>query len=646
MGDRIINCIEKDINKNTWVGAKTGLFRLRGTDSIATFFSGIITSIGIDEHNVKWFGTAEHLSYYISGMWNVDSADTKVSRDTILNAATNYPWFYSMLFETNGTKWFGSAYGLVKLSGDAEFINVSNSGLGRGYVTKLFIDKNDRKWFYAWGSVPLSESVLPPGYLALLSGDVWTEYNLINSPVDIGGVAAISYFNGSDMFIALFDIGGGTHLYHYSSDTWSPVTVPLTQYNTILYMWFDDIEKNLWVDFQGANGDNNLFITQDGNNWSPVPEFPVYDINKIKRLNNTIWIASPQGLIKYVDGIFTLYTSANSGLPNNDASSLDIDSKGNVWVGTEKGVAKFDGTNWIVYDRNNSPLSCDYISGLVIDPSDNIFLGTKSIGYSPDLTLSLGLVKFDGTTWTFYNSNNSGFPDVSYERDDINDLSIDASGKVWIATQGGVGVFDKTGVPVPVEFLTFNAIVKENEVKLTWTTATEINNKGFEIQRNESNLFSGMEQKDWTDIGFVEGNGTTTESNFYSFIDNNISSGTYKYRLKQIDYNGEYKYSKEIEIKIGAPSKFFLSQNYPNPFNPSTKINYSIPINSFVTIKVYDILGELITTLVNENKNAGNYTFNFEAMNFSNGVYFYHMEAQAQNSNLHFSKVGKMILLK
>ena len=186
---------------------------------------------------------------------------------------------------------------------------------------------------------------------------------------------------------------------------------------------------------------------------------------------------------------------------------------------------------------------------------------------------------------------------------------------------------------VPVELTSFTANAINNEVQLFWQTATETNNQGFAIERKH---ISG----DWLRIGFIEGNGTTTEPQNYSFVDNSISSGKYQYRLKQIDFNGTYEYSKIVEVEITAPTKYSLEQNYPNPFNPTTTIKYSIKKAGLVTLKVYDILGKEITTLVNENKTAGNYSVNFNASNLPSGIYFYRLKSGS------FLATKKLIFMK
>ena len=160
--------------------------------------------------------------------------------------------------------------------------------------------------------------------------------------------------------------------------------------------------------------------------------------------------------------------------------------------------------------------------------------------------------------------------------------------------------------PLPVELTSFTSAVDRNNVKLNWSTSNEINNKGFSIERT----LSGASQPVWNEVKFINGAGTVTNVSNYNYEDRNLTSAKYKYRLKQVDFNGNHKYfDLQNEVIVGVPEKFDLSQNYPNPFNPSTKINFSLPIDSKVTLKVYDITGREISTLLNgELKLAGYYT--------------------------------------
>ena len=164
-------------------------------------------------------------------------------------------------------------------------------------------------------------------------------------------------------------------------------------------------------------------------------------------------------------------------------------------------------------------------------------------------------------------------------------------------------------------------------------TATELNNSGFEIQRKSAN--SQFEQ-----VGYVAGFGTTTEPRAYSFTDSKITVGNYTYRLKQVDYDGSYEYSNEINVDVNGPEQYSLDQNYPNPFNPSTLIKYSVAQDGFVNVSIFNLLGEKVATLVNSNMKAGSYELNFNASQLSSGVYFYSIEAGD------FKAVRKMMLMK
>jgi len=191
---------------------------------------------------------------------------------------------------------------------------------------------------------------------------------------------------------------------------------------------------------------------------------------------------------------------------------------------------------------------------------------------------------------------------------------------------------------IPVELISFTAEVSVKTVTLKWITASELNNSGFEIYRQKSE--DKGQKSEWKRIGFVEGNRTTTETNDYSFADNDILSGKYFYRLKQIDFDGSFEYSDVVEVEINIPTAFSLSQNYPNPFNPSTRIEYSIPSDGFVSLTIHNTIGQEVSTLVNENQSAGKYSITFSAESLPSGLYFYTLQ------NGIYSETKKMLLLK
>jgi DNA-binding beta-propeller fold protein YncE len=211
-------------------------------------------------------------------------------------------------------------------------------------------------------------------------------------------------------------------------------------------------------------------------------------------------------------------------------------------------------------------------------------------------------------------------------------VAVDATGNLYVADQNNNRVLRFNTSVLPVELTAFTATPFTNGVLLAWQTATEKNNAGFDVERSSDNAA-------FSKIGFVKGNGTTTQSHSYSFTDN-AASGKAFYRLKQTDYDGKFEYSKTVEVGAGTPKTFTLSQNYPNPFNPTTVIGYQLAVSSVVTLKVYDVLGREVATLVNERKAAGTYTASFNAAKYSSGVYFYKLQAGD------FVQTKKMLLVK
>jgi hypothetical protein len=190
---------------------------------------------------------------------------------------------------------------------------------------------------------------------------------------------------------------------------------------------------------------------------------------------------------------------------------------------------------------------------------------------------------------------------------------------------------------VPVELVSFTANVNEGCVELNWLTSTETNNSGFEIQRSNGN--------DFETISFIEGHGTTTETHAYSYSDRNVNAGSYSYRLKQIDFDGTFEYSNVVEVEVSALREFALNQNFPNPFNPSTTITFKLAVDSKVSLKVFDLLGQEVATLVNSNMTAGSHNTKFDASSMNSGVYIYKIEAVGTDGS-NFLSTKKMLFLK
>lgn len=187
---------------------------------------------------------------------------------------------------------------------------------------------------------------------------------------------------------------------------------------------------------------------------------------------------------------------------------------------------------------------------------------------------------------------------------------------------------------LPVELTLFYAEQKDNSVYLTWETASEINNRGFEIERK-------TEGAEYSSIAFIAGKGSSTQKQKYTFTDTPDADANYTYRLKQVDFDGRFSYSEAVNISFTLkPSEFYLSKNYPNPFNPETKIDYGVPVKGYITLAVYDILGNRIAVLAEGEHEAGNYSVVFNAETLSSGTYIYRLTSGGT------IKSGRMTLLK
>lgn len=213
---------------------------------------------------------------------------------------------------------------------------------------------------------------------------------------------------------------------------------------------------------------------------------------------------------------------------------------------------------------------------------------------------------------------------------------------IWMRLDGNTlsvwtALINDSIVVVPVELTGFSVDAKDGLVLLEWQTASEINNYGFEIQKKN---YSSSNKTNWQTIGFKAGKGTTIQSSFYRFEDRPYESGEYSYRLKQIDFDGSYEFSQEVDVQFIALNDFGIEQNFPNPFNPVTVIEYKLPAKAFVQIKVFDMLGKELEVLVNEEKPAGIHEVQFSGEEFSSGIYIYKMISG------NFEQTRKMLLIK
>ena len=394
-------------------------------------------------------------------------------------------------------------------------------------------------------------------------------------------------------------------------------------------------------------GYDQVWKTADrGNNWTSASQV-LSAGDKLRSLDiapsnsNVLYAADRTQMWKTIDGGATNWTDLTSNLPSSSNSitylTIHDTDPNTLWItygGDTDGAKVYEstdgGSNWtnISTGLPNLPVMCIVHYKRATD-RNVLFVGTD-----------LGVYVKDGTNdWASYST---GLPNVVITELEIYYASSGAD--ILRAGTFGRGLWEtEIDAALPVELSSFTGTVIDNIVKLNWTTATEVNNYGFSIERSSSSRISDEQASgtDWKTIGFVEGNGNSNSHKQYSFTDSYPNSGSrFNYRLKIIDNDGTYKFSNEIEVEI-IPTDFALYQNYPNPFNPVTKIGYSIPGNEAkVKIIIFDILGNKVATLVDENKQGGSYEVEFNASGLSSGIYFYKLETEQSSIS------RKMILMK
>jgi hypothetical protein len=257
-------------------------------------------------------------------------------------------------------------------------------------------------------------------------------------------------------------------------------------------------------------------------------------------------------------------------------------------------------------------------------------------------------------TWVF--TPNTGTPKSISVAGNGTTVTLNFVGitSVVITRQGGGSLafgFDTIVIDasLPVELVSFNARENRNSILLNWTTATEVNNYGFEIERKVAD--QEQENGKFEKIGFVNGAGNSNSSKSYSFTDNTLLGRVYMYRLKQIDNDGSYEYSKEIKVVLNNLPEYSLEKNYPNPFNPSTTIKYKLPVDSRVDLKIYDIMGREVKTLVNEDNSMGFKEVIWNGKNdrgelVTSGIYICRLRALPIEGGNVFEKNEKLVLMK
>ena len=318
-------------------------------------------------------------------------------------------------------------------------------------------------------------------------------------------------------------------------------------------------------------------------------------------VDNTVRAIAIKGTDVYVGGDFT--TANYNGGPNVGANY----------------IAKFDGTNWTALGTGMNGA----VYSLVMSGSDLYAGGNFTTAGGTTVSYA---AKYSGSTWsslggTVYGTvTTMGFMGGS--------MYAAAS---YASAYQNIAKFTDGANPLPVELSSFSASSARGAVTLNWFTATEVNNAGFEVERKSET---------WQKIGFIEGHGSTNAPQSYTFTDKQVS-GKVLYRLKQIDRDGKFEYSKEVEATASAPTVFGLSQNFPNPFNPTTNISFTVPSTGRATLKIFNTLGQEVATLFNGEAQAGIFNqVQFNASGFASGMYFSRLEYNGK------VQMTKMTLIK
>ncbi len=391
----------------------------------------------------------------------------------------------------------------------------------------------------------------------------------------------------------------------------------------------------------------NNFISLNGNPSSEIfgIEFDSYSMSRHIVANNTILIGGSSNGTNISANLFCSAASTSSQIKNN------------LFINRRTAPVGIENNYLFIYSESTNLCTINFNNYFNPNGFKNLF---RNIVFD-NLETWKTLTGFDFNSISknihFVSGNDlhlsdSSLGDSSLIGTPLSYVVDDIDGELRHPLFPYMGADESTVYPLPVEIISFTGSLSNVEVKLNWHTASELNNKGFEIQRsvvggqlsaNTTTAGMTLNDKSWENIGFVNGAGTTTNQQNYFFSDDNVSNGKYFYRLKQIDFDGSFSFSNEIEIDVNVPAGFSLEQNYPNPFNPSTIISYQLSASCNVSLKIFDVLGNEVTTLIdNEFKEAGYYNYQLSTVNFplSSGIYFCTM------STSNFSKTIKMTLLR
>lgn len=602
-----------------WIGLQNGISVFDGTSwknykisDFIPYVSDYILSITFDKDNTAWIGT-------YSGLVRFDGNNWTVFKPAVEN---NYFYVNSVQIDYSGIKWIASSRGLEKFDGSTwTLIDSTKGGMNTGGIDFLAIDGKGNKWFsrpdkilYKYDGIKITSYKIPP----------------TDSPTFFINITSISVDNNDLVWI------GTDRLLSFDGNSWTSYNqkdykLPGSHINcTIL-----DYSGTLWAgtDKNAAKFNGSSFTTFDLSN-SKLPGNNIREI--VSDNNGDIWVINDGYLSVYKNGFWHNFDNSNSGLPPSYISSVTFDRMNNAWIGTGNGLVKYDGDRtWTVYNSNNSGLVENEVEALAFDSKGVLWIATYE-----------GLAKFDGHNWKFYNKFNSGFSgqtqsiavdhedvkwiglgtgllkfdDYSWKKFEnvgwINFIYIDKNDTKWFTT-GGIAKYDNMNWKSFYSDHIVNSIIPISQDSLIFASTHGLGQFDFSTEKETSHpINSKLISSSLTALCLDK--------------NNNLWVGSDGGGIAVYNQNGVTS-----DVSGGL-----LQQNFPNPFNSYTTIFYNVPSAGTTVLKVYDVLGREVTTLVDEFKTPGTYAVNFYAGSRAGGVYVYSVTSGGKKES------KKLVLLK
>ncbi|HEX2869412.1 MAG TPA: two-component regulator propeller domain-containing protein [Ignavibacteriales bacterium] len=647
-----------------WTGSNTGLFKINinsgKLESFQTVSSGIltnkITSIAVDRKGAKWIGHPDGISFYDGSAWKTYKISDFIQSDSYINQVLSFA------FDKDNTAWMGTYRGLVRFDGN-QWTLYSPVPAGNYFsVSSIAVDNSGIMWLATSRG------------LEKFDGTNWTLIDTTKGAIDTEGINFLAIDSkGTKWFSSYARI-----LYKYDGEKMVSYKMPpadsTTYYSSVNSVSVDKndvvwIGTDVLISFDGQswnsyNQKNNKLpgthVTcavsdNSGAIWAGTNEnparltggsFTVFDLSNSGLPNNhvgkivsdnegNIWIISVGYLSLFKNGFWRNFNAENSGLPPVAITDIAFDSRNNAWIGTWNGLVMYDGDRtWTVYNSKNSGLLDNRVEALAFDSKGVLWIASSE-----------GLARFDGHNWKFYNRYNSGFSGNPMS------ISVDMEDIKWIGVGGGVLKFDDKSWKAYSLGLVPSVVVDKNNTKWFGTSGfVKYDNTNWDSYQADymvnsiipisqtSLLFAS----NWGLGQFDVSNGSVNWCPINSKLLNNYLNTIFLDKDNNLwigsDGGGIAVYN-EKGITSGVTIGLLL-QNFPNPFNSSTTIYYSVPSAGTTILKVYDILGREVTTLVDEFKTPGTYKINFNAGNLSGGVYVYSVTSGGKRES------RKLVLLK